>query len=278
MNLKDAKIAFIGAGNMATALIQGLIANGVANSNIWASDAMPEQLSRLATETGINPVSSNAEAVSQANVLVLAVKPQVMAEVLVPLQESLLKNECVVISIAAGISIKSLEQWAGNQQAIVRCMPNTPALVQAGASALFANDKTSTEQKVLAESILAAVGSVCWLEAESELDAVTALSGSGPAYFFLLMEAMQEAAVNMGLSSKNAQELCVQTAFGAAKLALNSTVDVAELRRRVTSPGGTTEAALQQFEQDNFKQIVDRALTKAAQKSEELSQILAKSK
>lgn len=275
MILKNTKVAFIGAGNMATALIQGLIADGVAESNIWAADASPEQLKKLKKITNINITEDNKKAVALADIVVLAVKPQVMAEVLIPLQETLVSRHCALISIAAGISIDSLEQWAGKEQALIRCMPNTPALVQAGASALYANAATNTEQKKLAEAVLAAVGSVCWLKQEKELDAVTALSGSGPAYFFLLMEAMQEAGVKLGLSPENAQALCLQTAFGAAKLALASDVDVAQLRQRVTSPGGTTEAALKQFETDNFKQLVDRALTKAAERSEELAKILA---
>ena len=278
MTLQNTKIAFIGAGNMATALIKGLIANGATNNNIWAADSNPEQLTRLQSDTGINISADNNEAVSQADVVVLAVKPQVMATVLTPLQETLEQHKPVLISIAAGISLQSLQQWSSPTQAIVRCMPNTPALVQAGASALYANASTSAAQKTLAEHVLAAVGSVCWLDEEKAIDAVTALSGSGPAYFFLLMEAMQESAIGLGLSPENAQQLCLQTAFGAAKLALSSDVEVGELRRRVTSPGGTTEAALQQFEADNFKTIVNNALEKAASRSEELSEILGSSK
>jgi pyrroline-5-carboxylate reductase len=276
MALHDTKVAFIGAGNMATALIKGLISNGVPGSNIWAADAMAEQVSKLKAETGINAAADNSEAIKQADVVVLAVKPQVMANVLKPLQETLLNQNCVLISIAAGITLESMEHWVDAKVAIVRCMPNTPALVQAGASALYANSATSAKQKQLAESILSAVGSVTWLSQETDMNAVTALSGSGPAYFFLLMEAMQEAAESIGLDSESAQKLCIQTAFGAAKLALNSDVEIAELRRRVTSPGGTTEAALQQFETDNFKHVVERALKKAADRSEDLAVQLGK--
>src|SRR5690606_3663713 len=178
----------------------------------------------------------------------------------------------LLVSVAAGVTLDSLAAWSGQGQAIVRCMPNTPALVRAGATALFANTAASEEQRGLAEEILQAVGSVCWVEREEQLDAVTALSGSGPAYFFLLMEALQEAAMTLGLSRETAESLCLQTAYGAALLALDSDVGVDELRRRVTSPGGTTEAALRQFADDGFKDMVRRALAQAARRARELAE------
>lgn len=274
MSFQDTTIAFIGAGNMATALIQGLIANGVASGNIWASDPEQSRLAGLKSQYDININASNLEIIRRADVVILAVKPQVVGTVLEAIQAGLEAKNCLLISIAAGINLQSLTRWTSSRQAIVRCMPNTPALVLAGASGLYANASTSAEQKQLAENILCAVGSVSWLSDEKDMDAVTALSGSGPAYFFLLMEAMQDAAVKLGLSPETASSLCVQTAFGAAKLAQSSAVDIAELRRQVTSPGGTTEAALNQFEADKFRDIVDHALGKAAARSQELAEIL----
>jgi pyrroline-5-carboxylate reductase len=268
---QDQTIAFIGAGNMATALIKGLIAKGCPCANIWASDTNIEQLSLLKNDSGINVSSDNAEVIIQADIVVLAVKPQLMNDVLLPLQNVLAEKTVLLISIAAGVSIKTLETLSSTQQAIVRCMPNTPALVEAGASALFANSSTSEAQRQQSQSILSAVGTVCWLQQESDIDTVTALSGSGPAYFFLFIEALQKAAVDQGLNPDIANSLALQTAFGAAKLALSSDGDVAELRRKVTSPGGTTEAAIAQFEKDGFSNIIARAVEKAKARSEELA-------
>jgi len=266
----DLTIGFIGAGNMATALIEGLIATGVSAARLYAADPGVEKLRSLQA-LGVQTTTDNKQLVQAADVVVLAVKPQVMSVVLAPLQSTFLAHPCLLISVAAGIQIASLAQWTHSGQAIVRCMPNTPALVQAGASGLFANALVSAAQQDQATAILSAVGIACWLEHEAQLDAVTALSGSGPAYFFLMMEAMQAAGESLGLPPDIARQLCLQTAFGAARLALDSDVDIAELRRRVTSPGGTTEAALNQFESDQFRAIVARALTQAAKRSEELA-------
>ncbi|MES2625159.1 MAG: pyrroline-5-carboxylate reductase [Pseudomonadota bacterium] len=266
----DLTIGFIGAGNMATALIEGLLATRINASQLWAADTAQDKLATFA-DKGINTTTDNAEIVRQCSIVVLAVKPQVMAKVVGALQPALAEHSCLLISIAAGISCASLQQWTHPQQAIVRCMPNTPALVQAGASGLFANALVSAEQKQAAQNIMEAVGIACWLDDEAQIDAVTALSGSGPAYFFLLMEAMQDAAVKLGLPADVALRLCLQTAFGAAKLALNSDVPAGELRRRVTSPGGTTEAAIKQFEAEQFHAMVERALGKANTRSQELA-------
>ncbi len=266
----DTTIGFIGAGNMAGALIEGLLANGVQPDRLWASDTDSGKLTALAAR-GVHTATDNAAIVTASTVLVLAVKPQVMAPVVSALQGALAGKSCLLISIAAGILMRSLQQWTHPQQAIVRCMPNTPALVLAGATGVFANASVSAAQKQAADAILNAVGLVCWLDDESQLDAVTALSGSGPAYFFLLMEAMQAAGTRLGLPADVARALTLQTAFGAAKLAQSSDVDVAELRRRVTSPGGTTEAAIKQFESEAFRELVDRALGKAAARSHELA-------
>ena len=256
---------------MATALIKGLIAKGYPCAKIWASDPNAEQLEKLKIVTNINITTDNPAVIREADVVVLAVKPQLVDKVLEPLQKALNAKAVLLISIAAGISIKTLESLSSNSQAIVRCMPNTPALVEAGASALYANTCASEDQRQQAQSILSAVGMVCWLQDESDIDTVTALSGSGPAYFFLFIEALQAAAIAQGLDPAIANKLALQTAFGAAKLALSGDGDVAELRRKVTSPGGTTEAALAQFEKDDFSNIIARAVAKAKARSEELA-------
>jgi len=270
MSENNLTIGSTAAGNMAGALIDGLIANGFDPACLYASDTNTARLEELAAK-GIHTSQDNAEIVRQSSAVMLAVKPQVMADVLKPLQATLSEHSCLLISIAAGISMDSLQSWSHPDQAIVRCMPNTPALVRVGASALFANPQCTDGQKEVAQSLLSAVGVVSWLEQESDMDAVTALSGSGPAYFFLLMEAMQEAAIAQGLAPETARLLCLQTALGAATLASQSDVDAAELRRRVTSPGGTTEAALRQFESEEFNAMVARALEKAARRSRELA-------
>lgn len=265
-------IGFIGAGNMATALIEGLLATGVQASRLWASDTSQHKLDALKAR-GINTAHGNLAIVTHCDVVVLAVKPQVMADVVRALQTALAQKPVLLISIAAGIPLARLAEWTHASQAIVRCMPNTPALVQAGASALFANEHVTDEQKQTTAAILEAVGLVSWLDNEDQMDAVTALSGSGPAYFFLMLEALQAAGTELGLSAEVAKTLAQQTAYGAAKLALASDVDAAELRRRVTSPGGTTEAAIRQFESEHFRDIVKRALGKARARSAELAKL-----
>ncbi len=266
----DISIGTIGAGNMATALIEGLLATGVAPAKLWASDPSADKLQTLAAK-GVQVSTDNARLTSACDVVILAVKPQVMAAVTRSLRAALAAKPVLLISVAAGITCARLQEWTSAAQAIVRCMPNTPALVQAGASALFANSQVNVSQKALAQTILQSVGLACWLEDEKQMDAVTALSGSGPAYFFLLLEAMQAAGIELGLAPEVAKALSLQTAFGAAKLALASDVDAAELRRRVTSPGGTTEAAIRQFESEHFRAIVARALASAARRSAELA-------
>jgi pyrroline-5-carboxylate reductase len=246
------------------------LATGVAPAQLWASDTAADKLAAFASK-GIHATADNHAVIAACDVVILAVKPQVMAKVVSELQPSLARKAVLLISIAAGTTLARLTEWTSAQQALVRCMPNTPALVQAGASALYANAHVSAEQRATATSILQAVGLVCWLDNEAQMDAVTALSGSGPAYFFLMLEALQSAGVALGLSSDVARSLALQTAYGSAKLALSSDVDAAELRRRVTSPGGTTEAAIRQFESEQFRDIVARALQKAAARSAELA-------
>ena len=261
-------LGFIGAGNMASSLIRGLIADGVAPTSIHVADIDSDKLSILCAECGIQ-ASSNQAIADSANVIVLAVKPQVMKAVCDDI--SLGSQSPLIVSVAAGITISNLESWLGNSTAITRCMPNTPALVGKGASGLFANSNTSAEQKELVVRLMGAVGISVWVETESAIDTVTALSGSGPAYFFLFIEAMQEAAVELGLNEETAKQLSLQTALGAAELAQQSEDDVAELRRNVTSPGGTTERALEVFESGELRKLVKKALQAAQNRSQELA-------
>lgn len=263
-------MGFIGAGNMANSLIRGLIAKNSPADSIWASDLDTAKLDSLQAECGIR-VGSNAEIAAQAEVIVLAVKPQVMPQVCQALAKELADRSVLLISIAAGITTAHLQSWFGKNAAIVRCMPNTPALVGMGATGLFATSQVSSQQKLLAEDVLSAVGFVAWVAKETDIDSVTAVSGSGPAYFFLFMEAMQDTAKKMGLSDKLARELTYHTAAGAAALAQHSTEDIATLRRNVTSPGGTTEQAIQQFENDDLRELVDKALQAARKRSVELA-------
>ncbi|WP_263143062.1 pyrroline-5-carboxylate reductase [Pseudomonas sp. RIT-PI-AD] len=271
------RIAFIGAGNMAASLIGGLRAQGLAADRIHASDPGAEQRAKIAAEHGIRVSESNAETVAGADVVVLAVKPQVMKSVCEGLAEHV-PAHALIVSIAAGITCASLSAWlgtaAGAPRPIVRCMPNTPALLRQGASGLYATDAVSAEQREQAERLLGAVGLALWLEEERQLDAVTALSGSGPAYFFLLIEAMTATGERLGLPREVAERLTLQTALGAAHMALDSEADAAELRRRVTSPNGTTEAAVKAFQAGGFEALVQRALDAAAQRSAELAEQL----
>lgn len=268
--MKTTKIGFIGGGNMAASLLNGLVASGHEPKQLWVSDINPETLAVLSANLNVNVTQSNQEVIDSADIVVLAVKPQILAQVAKEIAP-LLKPQQLVVSIAAGINQTSLGKWLGEDAAIVRCMPNTPALVLTGATALHANDKVTSEQKDLAETILRAVGIALWVNNERELDAVTAVSGSGPAYYFLLMEAMEKVAVDLGLSEGTARLLIQQTALGAAKIALESSESPSELRKRVTSPGGTTQKAIETFENGGFSQLVSQALHAARDRSVEMS-------
>lgn len=272
--MSNPRIAFIGAGNMAASLIGGLRAEGMSAAQICASEPGAEQRARIASEHGITVHERNEDAVHGANLIVLAVKPQVMKAVCEALAPHLRPDQ-LIVSIAAGISCASLGAWLGALP-VVRCMPNTPALVRQGVSGLFANPLVSKPQKQQAETLLKAVGMTLWLQEETQIDAVTAVSGSGPAYFFLLIEAMSAAGVKLGLPAETAARLSIQTALGAACMAAGSDVDAAELRRRVTSPKGTTEAAIRTFQMAGFEAMVERALNAAAERSRELAEELGK--
>lgn len=269
MNTK--KIGFIGAGNMATSLISGLLTSGQLPENIWIADVNLQALQTLAEHQAINVANSNEALIEAVDVVVLAVKPQVLRVVAEQIAALVQDKKPLIVSIAAGITQHSLAQWLGADVAIVRCMPNTPALVLTGATALQANANVNDEQHDLAENIMRSVGIALWVEQESELDAVTAVSGSGPAYYFLLMEAMEHAALTLGLTETQARLLIQQTALGAAKIALESNESPAQLRQRVTSPGGTTEAAIACFEQAGFADLVTKALTAARDRAVTMS-------
>jgi pyrroline-5-carboxylate reductase len=270
-------IAFIGAGNMAASIIGGLVAKQFQCASIIASDPSAAALERLqATIPSLEITTDNNEAINRADVVVLAVKPQVMKTVAESIKPVIQSRQPLVISIAAGIEIGHLAKWLGDEVAIIRCMPNTPALVQRGATGLFANQHVSEQQKKIADNILSAIGISLWVDSEAQLDAVTAVSGSGPAYFFLVMEAMQAAGKKLGLSTEVANQLTLQTALGAAEMAIASDVDAAELRRRVTSPGGTTEQAIKTFEEGGLRELFDKALNAAHHRSEELARLMDK--
>jgi pyrroline-5-carboxylate reductase len=267
-------ISFIGGGNMAASLIGGLIANGHRPDCLCVSDPNPKALDALRERFGICVADNNADAVSRAEVVVLAVKPQVMREVAEGLAPALRQAGGLVISIAAGVREDDLIGWLGGEVALVRTMPNTPAMIQSGATGLHASARVTEEQASLAESIMRAVGLIQWVEAESMLDIVTALSGSGPAYFFLVMECLEQAAIDLGLPAETARLLTLQTALGAARMALESEDGPAELRHKVTSPGGTTERAIGTLEDGAIRDLFARALSGARERSEELSKMM----
>jgi len=271
--MKDINIAFIGGGNMARSLVGGLLDDGMPAERIWVADPNEAVLRNLHEHFAIHITTDNNEAALNAQVVILAIKPQLAKTVVRALAPAIQNGRPLVISIAAGIRETDLRSWLSGDTAIVRTMPNTPALVRSGATALFANSAVSKVQRNLAESILRAVGMTLWVDDESLMDAVTALSGSGPAYFFLIMEALENAGEHLGLPRETARLLTLQTAFGAAKMALESNDDLAELRQRVTSPGGTTEQALNVLQNHKLEAVFDEALSAAHRRSVELAEI-----
>jgi len=267
----DAQICFIGAGNMAQSLIGGLIASGYAKENLFAADPTLEQRNMITERFGIQCFEDNNEAVSNSDIVVLAVKPQVLEQVCVSLTNAVTSKKPLYISVAAGVRSQAIDTWLGGQNAIVRTMPNTPALIQTGATGLFANHAVSENQRSQAEHIMRAAGLTVWVKEESQLNAVTALSGSGPAYYFLFMEAMEQAGQTLGLDKKTAHLLTLQTALGAAKMVLESHQDCQTLRQNVTSPNGTTEKAIHSFENNHLKDIVSQAMQAANNRAIELA-------
>ncbi|ENX17375.1 pyrroline-5-carboxylate reductase [Acinetobacter sp. CIP 64.2] len=265
-------ICFIGGGNMAQALIGGLLSRGLPTTRITVSDPV-EQIRHILEEKGIQTTIDNVEAIKNADVVVLAVKPQVLATVLQPLTGLL--SDKLVISIIAGAEIQTISDLIGGSQRVVRVMPNTPALVQTGAHGIYASEAVGTQDRELTSQILAATGLTIWVDSEAQIDAVTAVSGSGPAYFFYLMESMIRAGKNLGLDEKVATALTLQTALGAAQMAITSSNSPAELRKNVTSPNGTTQAALEVFDRAQISQNIQAALAAAQKRSQELAQELS---
>lgn len=271
--MSTTQITFIGAGNMAASLIGGLCKQGVEAQSIRASDPGSAALAALHSRYAIQTFSDNHLAIQGADIIVLAVKPQVMRQVCEHLAPHLNAQQ-LVISIAAGVTSASLSRWLGSKT-IVRCMPNTPSLIQQGVSGLYATEQVSAQQREQAEQLLSAVGLAIWLDDEQLIDAVTAVSGSGPAYFFLMIEAMTHAGVKLGLPVETAAQLAKYTAQGASSMACQSPLDAAQLRQQVTSPNGTTEAAIHAFQNGGFSQLVETAVRSAATRSRELAQQLS---
>jgi pyrroline-5-carboxylate reductase len=265
------RLAFIGGGNMAAALISGLTKRGVSADRLVVADPSQEQLIRLVRDYAVKTASDNASAVQGAEVVVLAVKPQQMRAVAVGLAPHLAATRPLVISVAAGIPHASLARWFGPQVPVIRTMPNRPALNGFGATGLYAPAAVGAAYRALAENIMAAVSATVWVEHESQMDTVTALSGSGPAYFFLFMEALEAAAHERGLPTAIAHRLTLETAFGAAQMARQSADSLATLREQVTSKGGTTAAALEVLDAAGLRAIVAHAVAAADRRSAELA-------
>lgn len=258
---------------MATSLIGGLIANDFDAGQITACDINNEQLDKLVTDFSVNTSNDNIASAAQADIIMLAVKPQVMQVICEQLATLQNQSEQLFISIAAGVREADINRWLGGSRAVVRCMPNTPSLIQLGATGLYANPEVSSTQKQTAQSILDAVGITVWVEEEAALDAVTAISGSGPAYFFYFIELLQQAGIELGLDSETALALARQTALGASTMVQSD--DAAELRARVTSKKGTTEQAILSFQKNHLDTLVKDATRAAFNRSDELARELA---
>ena len=272
-NLNSLRIALIGGGNMARGLIGGLLGQGATASHITVAEPNESARSTLVRDFGVTATADNAAAVAGARVVILAVKPQLMADVARALAPALQATRPLVISVAAGIRAERLQHWLGPDIAVVRSMPNRPALIGAGATGLYASAALSAEDRALAQQVLASTGLCLWVRSEADIDVVTALSGSGPAYFFRLAELMAEAAVAQGLEPDVAHKLAAQTLAGAGQLvAAEASPDLARMRAEVTSKGGTTEAALARFAEQGFDRLVAAAMAAAAQRSRELAE------
>ena len=264
-------ITFLGCGNMGASLVSGLSADGYPASSLCGVDPDENQRRRLAQSCAIRTVAAIAEGVAGADVLVLAVKPQTVPAVLAEVKQALQGGRPLLLSIAAGVRSAAISAALGGVCPVVRAMPNTPALLRAGATGLYAGAEVSAEQRRVATRIMQAVGVTVWLDEEAQLDAVTAVSGSGPAYFFLIVELLERIAGEMGLAPEQARLLSVETALGAARMLKESGEQAATLRERVTSPGGTTEKALEVFRDEGLEPLLRRALTACRQRSVELA-------
>ncbi len=265
------RLAFIGGGNMARSLIGGMLKTGVAPASISVAEPLAEARQALGRQYAVACYAENRLAVVDAEIIVLAVKPQIMPAIHAELRDILQRHRPLLVSIAAGVRLDQLERWFGAGLPIVRCMPNTPALIGAGATVLCANGRVSPSQRAQAQHIMDAAGITRWVDDEGLMDTVTAVSGSGPAYFFALVEALEAAAVAQGLPRDTARALAAQTCLGAGRMLVEGGEDPAVLRQRVTSPHGTTEAALASFSADELPRIVSHAVAAATRRGTELA-------
>lgn len=263
------KTAFIGGGNMATALITGLF-KANPESIVQVGDPGPDVKQRLESQWPLTCYSSAAEAIKGMDVIVLAVKPQILPLVLKEI-ENLVSAGQLIVSIMAGVTSRNIAAGLNVEAPIIRTMPNTPSLLGLGITALYADDNCNQQHRDQAQRLMSAAGETVWLEEESLMDAVTAVSGSGPAYFFYMIEAMSKAGTRLGLPSDIANKLAVHTAYGASSMAVESDVGVEVLKQRVTSKGGTTQAALESMQESGFAELIDAAVSAAAQRGRELA-------
>ncbi|MGH8138687.1 MAG: pyrroline-5-carboxylate reductase [Steroidobacteraceae bacterium] len=269
--MSNQHLAVLGGGNMGRALIGGLLQRGTRPEHIRVGEHVEAARAALSRDLGILAIADNMAAAEQASLIVLAVKPQDAQSVLLPLQALLQRNRPVIVSVVAGIRTVTLESWCGAGVPVVRAMPNRPALVGAGATGLFAPSHVAAAHRAQAQQVMQAVGEVVWVATEDELDVVTALSGSGPAYFFLLAELMTQGAVDLGLEPSAARRLALATLHGSGQLAYSGDGDLVRLRAEVTSKGGTTEAAIRVLDSADLRDIMARAIAAAARRSRELA-------
>jgi len=269
---KKAKIGFLGGGNLTRSLLAGLVLDGMDPDLFLVADRNPEKLAELRRQFGIQGLDSVHEVVDQADILILAVKPLNFKDLCLDIRKAVSLKNPLIISVATGIRLNDMLQWLGGKPAIVRAMPNTPAMLQAAATALFANEFVSRSSKEMAEKIMRSVGITAWLEREEDIESIIAIAGSAPAYYFRIMELMQEIAQGMGLPPQLSKLFITQTFFGSGKMALESSADLAELRAQVTSKGGTTQAALKAFEEHGLKALLEKALYAARDRGLELAE------
>lgn len=265
------RVLFIGGGNMTQAIVSGLVTNSHLPETLTVLDRNPEKRAFLVTQYHVNVAEQLTPDLFNCDLIVLSIKPQSAKEACLQLRPFLQGKKPLILSVMAGLTVSTLHSWLGEIFPLVRAMPNTPALVKAGATGLFASATVTSEQKLRIESLISSMGILAWVEQENQIDIITALSGSGPAYFFLMIEAMQAAAIQLGLPKEIADKFAVQTAYGASKLAFESQESASTLRARVTSKGGTTEAAITVFQQRDFSTIVEAAMVAAKNKAEALS-------
>ncbi|MFN3882296.1 MAG: pyrroline-5-carboxylate reductase [Nitrincola lacisaponensis] len=271
--VNDKKVVFIGAGNMAAAIFRGMLKGGYPADLITATSPDQDALDTLQAELGICVTSNNRAAISDADVVILAVKPQIMEQVCLDIAADVCKRRPLIISVAAGLTINTLDCWLGGDNAVVRCMPNTPALVNAGATGLFAESVTA-EQRNFAGALLGGVGLIEWVESEVLLDVVTAISGSGPAYFFMIFEVMEKVAIELGMPADVARRLVLQTGLGAVRMAQETGEEPAQLKRNVMSPNGTTERAIHTFEQEGMEAMFLKAMQACTDRAAEMAREL----